>query len=96
MQSQLFMESIELILDLQRTGTVLPCTESQEDVDLQDKDRKNNEVRRGKKKRKGKKGNRKKSKKWINKEKKNEKKKAIEENTSLQTHEKNKWKKDGK
>lgn len=35
-QSQFFMEANEFILDLLRTGAVLPCTEIQQDVDLQE------------------------------------------------------------
>lgn len=36
MQSQLFMEGVEFILDVLGTGAVLPCTEIQQDVDLQE------------------------------------------------------------
>lgn len=35
MQAQLFVEGIEFLLDLLRTGTVVSCTEIQQDVDLQ-------------------------------------------------------------
>lgn len=35
MQAQLFVEGVEFLLDLLRTGTVLSCTEIQQDVDLQ-------------------------------------------------------------
>lgn len=34
MQAQLFVEGIEFLLDLLRTGTVVSCTEIQQDVDL--------------------------------------------------------------
>lgn len=34
-QAQLFVEGIQFLLDLLRTGTVLSCTEIQQDVDLQ-------------------------------------------------------------
>lgn len=44
-QSQFFMEGVELILDLHRTGAVFPCAEIQQDVDLQEKDTQNSEVR---------------------------------------------------
>lgn len=35
MQAQLFVEDIEFLLDLLRTGTVVSRTEVQQDVDLQ-------------------------------------------------------------
>lgn len=35
MQAQLFVEGIEFLLDLLRTGTVVSCTEIQQDVDLE-------------------------------------------------------------
>lgn len=38
-QSQFFMEGVEFVLDLLGTGAVLPCTEIQQDVDLQEKDK---------------------------------------------------------
>lgn len=34
-EAQFFVEGIEFLLDLLRTGTVLSCTEIQQDVDLQ-------------------------------------------------------------
>lgn len=43
-QSQFFMEGRELLLDLLRTGAVLPFTEIQQDVDLREKDTHNNKV----------------------------------------------------
>lgn len=39
MQAQFFMERVEFILDLLRTGAVLSCTEIQQDVDLQETNR---------------------------------------------------------
>lgn len=41
-QSQLFMEGVELLLDLLGTGAVLACAEIQQDVDLQERDKPNN------------------------------------------------------
>lgn len=35
MQAQLFVKGIKFLLDLLRTGTVISCTEIQQDVDLQ-------------------------------------------------------------
>lgn len=46
MQSQFFMEDVELFLDLLRTGAVLPCTEIQQDIDLQETDKHINKVER--------------------------------------------------
>lgn len=45
MQSQFFMEGVEFILDLLGTGAVLPGTEIQQDVYLQETDKHNNNVR---------------------------------------------------
>lgn len=46
-QSQFFMEANEFILDVFGTGAVIPCIEIQQDVDLQETDKQNNTVRRG-------------------------------------------------
>ena len=46
MQSQFFMEDVEFFLDLLRTGAVLPCTEIQQDIDLQETDKHINKVER--------------------------------------------------
>lgn len=47
-QSQFFVEADKFILDVLGTGAVVPCIEIQQDVDLQETDKQNNAVRRGK------------------------------------------------
>ena len=38
-QSQFYVEGVEFVLDVLGTGAVLPCTEIQQDVDLQETDK---------------------------------------------------------